>query len=147
MSGVTFAAATADDVEALADLRVQAMRPSLEALGRFDNTRARARVTDNFVAADTRMILRDGALIGFFVTRARKDHILLDDLYLLPEAQGQGVGADILNFVKSRARGKKLPLRLIALKESRANEFYLRHGFAVTGEDEFDVHYEFTFDA
>ncbi len=40
---VAFAAVEAEDFEALLALRVAVMRPSLEALGRFDLTRARER--------------------------------------------------------------------------------------------------------
>ena len=48
--------------EALADLRVAAMRPSLEALGRFDPDRARSRFLDKFIRVATRKIVVDGGL-------------------------------------------------------------------------------------
>ncbi len=43
VSGIALAPASARDADRLADIRVEAMRMSLEALGRFDPVRARAR--------------------------------------------------------------------------------------------------------
>ena len=43
---------------------------------------------------------------------------------------------------ESEASG--LPVRLGALRESRANEFYKSLGFRQTHEDAFDVYYEYS---
>ncbi|MEX2518327.1 MAG: GNAT family N-acetyltransferase [Paracoccaceae bacterium] len=142
LSPVAFAAASADDAEQLAQLRVEAMRPSLEAAGRFDEDRARARFLDGFEPSATRLILRDDELIGFFVMRYRPDHVLIEHLYVVEAEQGHGVGAGIVGYVMSRARGRKLPVRVSALTGSRANNFYLKQGFEVVGREEFDTLYE-----
>lgn len=147
LSPVAFASATAEDADELAQLRVDAMRPSLEAAGRFDEERARARFLDGFEAAATRMILRDDELIGFFVMRNRPGHILLEHLYVVEAEQDRGVGSGIVGFVKSRARGRKLPVRTSVLTGSRANEFFLRQGFEVVGREEFATLYESAVDA
>jgi hypothetical protein len=45
--------ASPDDAQMLADIRVESMRPSLEALNRFDPVRARDRFLSTFVENDT----------------------------------------------------------------------------------------------
>jgi hypothetical protein len=48
--------ATADDVEAVAEVRAVAMRADLERLGRYDEHRVRQRLRDGFVPAHTPII-------------------------------------------------------------------------------------------
>jgi GNAT superfamily N-acetyltransferase len=132
---------TGHDAPALADLRVQAMRESLEAIGRFDPQRARERFLASFTPEDTQAILADGERVGFVVIRHLPDHILLDHLYILPARQGCGIGAQILQGLFAQADRAGLPVRVGALKGSRSNDFYLRHGFVLTESAEWDNYY------
>ena len=127
---------------ALADLRVAAMRESLEAAGRFDPERARARFLDAFDPASTRAILDDGVRVGFVVVRHHADHLLLDHLYIDPPAQGRGIGSDVMRHVIAEADAAGKPLRVGALRGSRSNRFYLRHGFVLQRSSQWDHHYE-----
>ncbi|MDC7716779.1 GNAT family N-acetyltransferase [Vogesella sp. DC21W] len=131
----------ADDFEALLVLRLAAMRPSLEAIGRFDPERARARLAASFQPADTRWIVRAGQRIGFLARRQLADCHYLDHLYVQPGLQGQGVGGAVLQQVQAEAAAAGLPLCLGALRGSAANLFYLRHGFVPTHEEEWDIYY------
>lgn len=134
------------DAMALADIRAEAMRPSLEALGRFDAERARRRLLDGYCAADTWLIMDGGRTLGFYVLRRREDHLYLDHLYLLPQVQGKGSGGQVLAALKDEARRLGLPIRLMALKGSPANGFYEKAGFRRVAESEFDTHYEWLAD-
>lgn len=131
----------ADDFEALLSLRLAAMRPSLEAIGRFDPERARARLAASFQPADTRWIVRGGQRIGFLARRQLADCHYLDHLYVLPGLQGQGVGGAVLQHLQAEAAAAGLPLCLGALRGSAANLFYQRHGFVPTHEEEWDIYY------
>lgn len=137
----TFRAATDADAPALAELRVAAMRPSLEALGRFDAQRARDRFLSTFRAADTRVIERDGHLAGVLVLRTAGAEWLLDHLYIAPEHQGHGLGGHALQAVLREADAQCRPVRVGALKGSRSNEFYARHGFEEIEHAEWDVYH------
>jgi len=139
---VEYVTATTADAEALATLRVNSMRPSLEAIGRFDPDRARNRFLDSFDPSATQKIVREGKLIGFFVVRLRDDHVYLDHLYIVSNEQGSGIGAKVIDDVKALARKHSLPIRLCALNGSASNGFYQRNGFQRVREDEFDTHYE-----
>ncbi len=131
-----------NDKEALAQIRISAMRESLEAIGRFDPARARSRFVDGFDREATRKIEIDGRLIGFYALQDKGDHLYLDHLYIHPDFQGNGLGASVLTSVIALTRERKIPLRLGALRGSRSNTFYLAHGFVKTGESEWDLYYE-----
>lgn len=89
--------ATADDVEAVAEVRAVAMRADLERLGRYDEHRVRQRLRDGFVPAHTRIIELDGALAGFVRPCGRMDDAhWLEHFYLAPHAQGRGIGTAVL---------------------------------------------------
>ena len=132
------------DLEALVELRIKAMQPSLEAVGRFDPLRARERFVNSFVAANTQKIIRDQKLLGFYVLQIKSDHLWLDHLYIDPAYQGSGVGEQLLDQLKQRARAASWPLRLGALKESRANLFYLKNGFEKIETQQWDNIYQWT---
>lgn len=131
----------ADGVE-LACLRERAMRASLEAVGRYDPVRVKQRFLGTFNPDNTKKIMHEGCIAGFFVVLNKADHIYLDHLYVDPAFQSKKIGAAALSRVMKLAQEKAKPIRLGALKQSRANKFYLAHGFQKTHEGEFDNYYE-----
>lgn len=130
-----------DDAAQLAELRVLAMRPSLERIGRFDAERARQRLLQNFAAEYTRLIKHDGLLAGFLVLRPQGDDLLLDHLYLHPDFQQRGLGSAVIQRVLTEADELKKIIHVGALRDSDANRFYLRHGFVLREVTEFDNYY------
>ncbi|AVB23281.1 GNAT family N-acetyltransferase [Pseudomonas avellanae] len=112
MPHVTLTTVQPEDFEALVALRIEAMRESLERVGRFDPVRARERFREGFSAPDTRYIEVAGNRVGFVVVKA------------LAEADAAAS-----------------TLRVGALKESDSNRFYLRHGFQLVESGEFDNYY------
>ncbi len=137
----TFEPAAAQDLEALVALRIEAMRESLERVGRFDPQRARARFADGFEPTCTRHVVVDGQRVGFVVVKLAADGLRLDHLYIRPAQQGRGLGAAVLQTVCDEAARQGLPLRQSALRGSDANRFYQCHGFVPDGESEWDLHY------
>ena len=142
MMNVSLTPASSEDADALANLRVRAMRESLERVGRFDPDRARARFLSSFAPQHTRHIEVSNQRVGFVVVRPEKTWLLLDHLYLDPDEQNRGVGAAVLRLVFEEADAQQLPLRVGALRESDSNRFYVRHGFEHVDESEFDLYYE-----
>ena len=138
---VTLTPAAPSDLDALVDLRIEAMRESLERIGRFDPVRARERFASGFSPGHTRHVEADGEPVGFVVVKPERDGLLLDHLYIRPAAQGKGIGAAVLALVFAEADAAALPLRVGALKGSDSNRFYVRHGFRLAGQGEFDTYY------
>ena len=129
------------DADELVALRIAAMRPSLEQLGRFDPQRARARFLAHFTPACTQHLVVPGQRVGVLVLRRDGEYLLLDHLYVHPDHQGQGIGAAVLAEVFRQAKTQGLPVKVTALRGSRSNDFYQRHGFGLVEESEWDLVY------
>jgi len=140
-TAIALVAAHEDDAEALVALRIAAMRDSLMRIGRYDPQRARERFLSGFVPGQTRHIEASGRRVGFVVVKPEPNTLLLDHLYIHPDSQGLGIGAIVLARVIDEARQQGLPLRVGALRDSDANRFYLRHGFKLVAQEEFDNYY------
>lgn len=141
----------AGDFERMADLRAEALRESLERLGRFDPVRVRERLRSAFEPACMRHILLNGERVGYLtlIPHAGSNSLRLHHLYIHPASQGHGVGAWALEWVKAQGRAAGQDITLGALRGSDANRFYLRHGFWLVEEQEFDLEYRWSpeFDA
>lgn len=138
-----FQQASEQDFERLVALRIETMRPSLERIGRFDSERARQRFRDSFRPGHTRLIVtNDGALAGCVALGPVDDGLRLEHFYIAPAAQGAGLGTAVLRRLLEEATKADMPVRLSVLHQSEAGRFYARHGFAIVGQDEWDVYYE-----
>ena len=144
----SLAAVTADDFEAMLAIRIEALRESLERLGRFDPARARERLAAGFAPEHMQHLMIDGQRAGFITLRpvpgSAPAAMQIDHLYVRPQYQGQGVGAWALDWAKAQAAAQDCDLTLSALKQSAANRFYLRHGFVQVVESDFDVGYRWS---
>ncbi|MFZ6655095.1 GNAT family N-acetyltransferase [Undibacterium sp. TJN19] len=141
MAIITLEQVVEDDADLLADLRVLAMRESLERIGRFDAQRARQRLLTDFSAGWTRHIICELQRVGFVVVKPKADDLLLDHLYLHPDFQGGGIGAATLAILFAEADAQGKILHVGALRESVANHFYVRHGFVLCEQAQYDNYY------
>ena len=122
-------------------IRIEAMRESLERIGRFDPVRARERFRSGFLPEHTSHVVVGSQKVGFLVTKPQEQHLLLDHLYIRPAYQSRGIGAKVLQFVFAQAESLCLPVKVGALRESESNHFYARHGFQLVEQGEFDNYY------
>lgn len=143
--GFSFVPVAVNDFDQMLALRIEALRESLERLGRFDPVRARERLAAGFVPEHMRHILVEGERAGFITLRPGSEQtapaLQLDHLYIRPVCQNRGIGAWALDWAKAQAELQNCDITLAALKQSAANRFYLRHGFIQIGEGEFDLDY------
>lgn len=137
-AGLTMRQADEGDLEELVALRIAAMRDSLERVGRFDEKRARERLSRDFSPQRTTCYLHQEAIVAFVVTAREGQELVLKHLYVAPRFQQRGIGALALSRVIAEAAEEGRPIRLLALKESRANRFYLANGFRLVGSDQYD---------
>lgn len=142
---IEIVSANMEDRETLAKIRVASMRDSLEALGRFDPETAKLRFTASFDAENTWKILHNGKLAGFYVLTKMVDHSQLNHFYIHPDHQGCDIGAEVIATIINIAKSSALPLRLGALKGSRSNDFYRKHGFTFLRAEQWDNYYEMVF--
>jgi GNAT superfamily N-acetyltransferase len=138
---IRFDSATEADLEDLVALRIAAMRPSLERIGRFDPVRARERLLHGLLLKFTRHIVWRGERVGFLAFKRADAAFELDHLYIRPGSQGLGIGGAALAELFREADAAGLPIQVSVLRDSDSNRFYLRHGFVRVGTSEWDVHY------
>jgi GNAT superfamily N-acetyltransferase len=129
------------DFEALLALRIRAMQPSLEAIGRFEPARARERFQSSFLPEHMQHIVRGSERIGCVTLRPKPMALRMDHLYIEPTLQGQGIGAWVMDWACAQADARQQPLELAALQGSAANRFYVREGFQEVSRSEFDIEY------
>lgn len=91
-SPIILVPAQQSDVDNLVAIRIEAMRESLERVGRFDPVRARERFLSGFEARSTRYIEVSGERVGFVVVKHHPNELLLDHLYEGRARKGQGWG-------------------------------------------------------
>jgi ribosomal protein S18 acetylase RimI-like enzyme len=88
----------------------------------------------------SKVVLVDGTAVGLIAVEERDDGLRLDEIQMDGEWRGRGLGDAILRDLLDRAATRNKPLRLQVLKENaRAQKFYDRLGFRMTGETE--IHY------
>src|SRR5262245_6854219 len=77
----------------------------------------------------------DGAVAALIVLLAKPDHLLLDNIAVRPDRQGQGLGRRLIAFAESEARRLGFAeLRLYTHAMMTENiALYTRLGFAATG--------------
>ncbi len=138
---VTLATTTHSDAEALVQIRIEAMRESLESIGRFDLQRARDRFLFSFEPAFCRFVVVDGVSVGFVLAKPAASHLALEHLYIVPAHQGRGIGSAVLDSILADADSRSLPVKVCALRDSDSNRFYQRHGFLKIEETEWDIYY------
>jgi GNAT superfamily N-acetyltransferase len=144
---LTFVPVLEEDFDAMFALRMDALRASLERLGRFDPVAGLLRFRAGFDPLFMQHICSDGASIGFVTMRPAPGAQYLQHLFIQAGQQNIGVGAWVLDWVKGQARAIGQDVTVSTLKLSPANRFYLRHGFVQTGESEFDNDYRWTCEA
>lgn len=70
--------------------------------------------------------------VGVFVVERCPTHIQLEQIYLLPEYQRQGIGTVLLNKLIAEASQLDIPVRLRVMVVNPAKNFYEKFGFIVT---------------
>lgn len=140
-SRISFGEVSAGDFDEVLELRIAAMKESLQRVGRFDPERARERLRQSFHPQFSSFIQLDAGRVGFHTFRPADEGFHLDHLYIHPLCQGLGIGSYVLGVLISHAKEKRKPIRVGALRDSEANAFYQRHGFVKHSEEEWDIHY------
>ena len=137
-----FRNATEEDFEPLLAIRIDVMREHLERVFRYKPSRARRIFREHFAEPGLRAITIGDELVGCVGFRKGDGEIKLDSFYLDRRLHNSGLGTKILTVLLAEADAARLPVRLEVLAGSKADRFYLRHGFAKLKEDEIEGHYE-----
>ena len=132
--------ASQDDKEFAYQVKKAAFRGYVERAWGWEEDEQRKLHDRRFWAQDFRVIELDGKDVGIMSVAIEPDCVSVNQLYILPEHQGQGVGRGCMSMVVEVGSKLSLPVRLRVLKVNpRAVSFYERLGFAITGDT--DTHF------
>jgi GNAT superfamily N-acetyltransferase len=140
---ITFRSTTqADEVFAF-HVRETTMREYVIATWAIWNAdEARAQINEDIRSSRSKIIVIDGQDAGLLRVDEFDTHIHLDQLFILPQFQGQGFGRVILGQLLEKAERVGLPLRLWVLRVNPARVFYERLGFCIIEQTQASLHLE-----
>jgi ribosomal protein S18 acetylase RimI-like enzyme len=127
--------ATEADREFFFGTRRDGFRSLVEELGGWDDEAERAKADREFDELPVQIVLEAGERVGYLAVVDEPDHVWLDEVVIVPGAQGRGLGTALVRGVLGDAGARGLPVRLSVLANNQARRLYERLGFRVTGGD------------
>ncbi len=126
-------------------LHRDSLGPYVERIWGWDEDWQRQHYEENYQPKYMQIIQVEGRDVGMIAVAEYENSFTLRQIEILPEYQGQGLGAAVIRHLQaeSAAAGKALTLRVF--KINPALRLYLRLGFRILRED--DVHYNMRWDA
>lgn len=140
MNSLTLRQAKLTDSEFAYCTKKAAFREYVEQVWSWDEDEQRQFHEQRFDSQDFRVINLAGTDIGIMAVVVLGDCLKMNQLFLLPEHQGMGIGSKCMLLIMEEARELGLPLRLRVLKVNpRAQAFYKRLRFVRVGETDTHV--------
>ena len=141
MEGLKFRKAQTIDSEFVFAVKKAAFREYVEQIWGWDDTYQKDLHNRRFTSQDLRIIQFRGTDVGFLSTSKTSDTLNVNQIYILPEYQGRGIGAACMRRIIDDTNLEQKPVTLQVLKiNTRAAAFYQRLGF--TTVDENSTHFQ-----
>jgi ribosomal protein S18 acetylase RimI-like enzyme len=129
------------DSEFCYTVKVAAHRDNIIATyGAWDEAEQRAYHEKKWSPDEVRIMVADGADVGWVRCLEGAERVDIGGLYLLPSHQRRGIGTIVLQRVLEEARAAGKALFLQVMKQNSALAFYRKLGFVVVRETE--THFE-----
>ncbi len=140
---VTTRTATAADARFAYRVRETTMRQYVVATwGAWVPGQVQAQIDQDIGAGRLRVVEIASEPAGLMRVDHHATHIDVDQLFLLPAHQRQGIGAALLQGILEIANDRQIPVRLWVLRVNPARSLYERLGFAVIEETPASLHLE-----
>jgi GNAT superfamily N-acetyltransferase len=83
---------------------------------------------------------REEEAVGFIHLQPKHEVLKLQKIYILPEFQKEGIGREFINFCYTFCQQNNFKeLELQVNRENAAVSFYLKNGFSIFKEEDFDI--------
>ena len=136
VKGLKLRTAQAIDSEFVFAVKKAAFREYVEQIWGWDDTYQRDLHNRRFASQDIRIIHLCGTDVGFLSTSNTSDTLNVNQIYILPEYQGRGIGAACMRRIIDDTNLEVKPVTLQVLKiNTRATAFYQRLGFTIVDEN------------
>lgn len=140
MEHLTLREATPADSNFAFLVRKVVFKEYVEEAGKWDEDEERRLHDQRVEQQDFRVISLGGVDVGILALVEASACIKLNQLFILPEWQGRGIGSECMRVIMAEARERGLPVRFRVLKvNQRARVFYQRLGFVCTGQTDTHV--------
>jgi len=135
MKNLKLRKATIADNEFAYQIKKSAFGIYVEKTWGWDETEQRQLHKRRFNARNISIIQFRGTDIGILNMVHDPDCIRINQIFIHPKHQNQGIGTECVLMIMTEARQSQLPIRLQVLKVNcRAITFYLKLGFNIVGE-------------
>jgi GNAT superfamily N-acetyltransferase len=134
-----------EDFEFIYTVVKSTMRDYVEAIWGWDERTQRRIHEIRWNPFENMVIVVNGEDAGRLSVDSYDDHVHLNNIQILPEFQGQGLGTQIIQDILNRAGNR--PVRLRVLRGNPAKQLYERLGFRVVRESEERFWMEWTSDS
>ncbi len=108
--------------------------------GVWNADEARAQITEDITRGRLRIVDVNNRAAGMTRVDKHPTHIDINQVFILPEHQGQGVGTKLIEDVLLLSRQLGVPVRLWVLRVNPAQRLYERLGFRVFEETDASLH-------
>jgi GNAT superfamily N-acetyltransferase len=133
---ITLRRANSADSEFAYEVLCKTIRPYAEqTFGIWQEAHVRTTLADNIRAGVTQIIMAGAKPLGVLTVRESESHVQLDQLFVLPHYQRNGIGTELVRATLQRAKQLGVPVRLRVLRVNPAKRLYDRLGFFVTSEE------------
>lgn len=135
MEALSFRKANANDSEFVFAVKEAAFREYIEQVWGWNDSYQQELHDRRFAAQNYRIIEFCGIDVGFLATSRTRETLKVNQLYILPEYQGRGIGSACMTRVLDDANLRQKPVVLQVLKvNTRGVAFYQKLGFIIVGE-------------
>jgi len=134
---LSYRKATDEDLPFLLELRIQTMSEHLTNAGIELNAKQQCEKVKEFYY-DTQIILLNNKRVGTLKLANFSTSLHIRQFQISPKIQGKGIGSRVLQDVLKQASKLQLPVTLNVLLANPAKALYLRHGFIVKNENDFE---------
>ena len=125
-----------EDGEMIYLLKSQNLRPYVEKIWGWDEDFQRERFKEGFEKTDNFQIVEvEGKFAGFFELETHGEVISINNIHLVPEYRGRGIGSAIIRDILSNKSVERTRVRCFRTNAG-ARELYLRMGFTLVSESE-----------
>ena len=136
MEALNIRKADANDSEFVFAVKEAAYREYVEQVWGWDDNYQRKRHNREFASHDFHIIQFCGTDVGFFITSSTSDTLKVNQIFILPEYQGRGIGSACMTRIIDNANLEQRSVVLQVLKvNTRGIDLYQRLGFTIVDED------------
>lgn len=128
--------AVSGDREFLFAVRRATLRTYVDQTSGWEEAEQRAIADREFAELPYAVVEEEGRPVGYVCVRHEREWDFVEEIALLPEAQGRGIGTQLLRDVLRAAQRRGVPVRLSVFVSNPAQALYARLGFEVVRTEE-----------